>query len=165
MGVIFALVAFVTWGLAPLFWRALESVPAQELVIHRMIWGFATLTIVITLQKRWKEVFEVIKSPKIFFPLLLSALLIFWNWYLFIVAVNTHNVLQASLGYYLNPLVNVFFGLVFFKETIKKQQAFAISIAALGVGVLVGFHGEVPKLALLLCSTFAGYGVLRKSID
>ncbi|MDC0335977.1 EamA family transporter RarD [Pseudodesulfovibrio sp.] len=157
-----ALVAFIGWGLLPVYWKALKTVDPFEILCHRILWSLVFIAIILTIKKRWPETFAPLRSPKNLGILALSSLTIGGNWLLYIWAVNTNHVLETSLGYYINPLVNVLFGFIFFRERLSSMQCIAIGLAALGVANSIISYGELPWISLVLAVTFACYGLLRK---
>ena len=162
MGAFYALLAFLFWGLSPIFWKLISHIPAEELLAQRIFWSGIFLFILLSLQRRWQEVKDVLvdKSQRKF--MLVSAALISINWFVYIYAVNNNNILEASLGYYMNPLVNVFLGIVFLGERQNLIQSLCLILAAIGVGIMVGAFGKVPYIALLLAGSFGLYGLVRK---
>lgn len=157
-----ALGAFILWGLLPIYWKALISVDPFEILCHRIIWSLLFIALILTIKRRWTETFVPLRSPKNLGILILSSLCIGANWLLYIWAVNTNHILETSLGYYINPLVNVFFGFLFFRERLSRMQCIAIGLAALGVLNSVVSYGELPWISLVLAVSFSFYGVLRK---
>ncbi|MBW2635194.1 MAG: EamA family transporter, partial [Deltaproteobacteria bacterium] len=119
-GVAFGGASFLIWGISPLYWKALGSVPAVEIVLHRIVWSFLFLMPLILLRKRWPAFRSALKNKKVMPALLASAILVSCNWLIYIWAVNAGHLLQASLGYYINPLVNVLLGMVFLRERLRR---------------------------------------------
>ncbi len=161
-GAIYAIAAYGSWGLFPLYFKAVAGVSAVEVLAHRALWSFAVLSILVAFLGRWSELWRELRNRKLMFMLGLSTLLISANWLAFIYAVVRGQVLQASLGYFINPLVNVLLGMVFFRERLRPFQILSIILALVGVLVLAGFVGEVPWIALTLALTFGLYGLMRK---
>ncbi len=164
-GLAYAFGAFFLWGLFPLYWKQLAGVPALEVVAHRTAWGFACLAVWVTLRRRWREVRAVAAVPRTLAVLATGATLIGFNWLLYIWAVTHGHIVDASLGYYLNPLVNVLLGIVVLRERLSRRQALAVSLAALGVSVLTVSHGRLPWIALALAGSFGLYGLVRKTVQ
>ncbi len=154
--------AFVMWGLLPLYWKALRSVPSFELLCHRIVWSVAFLAAVTAFQGRWAGLRRAAAEPRVLGLSLLSACLIGVNWFVYIWAVNSGHILETSLGYYVNPLVNVLLGAAFFSERLRRGQLAAVLAAAVGVGNLALGYGRFPWIALVLACSFAAYGALRK---
>ncbi|NDV19575.1 EamA family transporter RarD [Pseudodesulfovibrio sp. JC047] len=157
-----ALAAFVAWGLLPIYWKSLAVVNPFEILCHRIVWSLAFITVVVTILKGWNTTFASMRSLKDIGILALSSLTIGGNWFLYIWAVNTGHVLETSLGYYINPLVTMLLGFVFFRERMKPLQVIAIGLAALGVANSIFSYGHFPWISLTLAISFAFYGLLRK---
>ena len=162
-GLAYGLAAFGFWGLVPIYFKAVSSVPALEVLAHRVVWSVVVLGVVLTLKHRWREVVVAVADRKTLGVLALTTVLIGGNWYIFIWAVNNDQVLQASLGYFINPLVNVFLGVVFLKERLSRAGIVAVTMAATGVGWLTVRGGELPWISLVLAFSFGLYGLLRKT--
>ena len=120
-GVIYAGAAFLIWGVGPIYWKALAAVPPLEIILHRVVWAFIFLLVLILLGRRWDELFRALKDLKILLMLSTTAVILGLNWWLYVWAINNNFVLQGSLGYYINPLVNVVFGVVFLKERLRPK--------------------------------------------
>jgi chloramphenicol-sensitive protein RarD len=154
--------AFFIWGVSPVYWKAMQQVPALEIVTHRVVWSFLFLLGLTLFQRRWDEFLNALKTPGTLLTLGLTTLLVSGNWLLYIWAVNSGYMLQASLGYYINPLVNVVLGLLFLKERLSRPQALAVLIACAAVIWRTVSVGELPWIALILAFTFGLYGLIRK---
>ncbi len=161
-GIIYAIAAYGSWGLFPLYFKTVASVAPVEVLAHRALWSFAVLAVLVAFLGRWSELGRELRSGKLLAMLGLSTLCIAVNWLLFIHAVVSGQVLQASLGYFINPLVNVLLGVVFLGERLRPYQNVSIMLALVGVVVLTCFVGEVPWIALTLALTFGLYGLMRK---
>lgn len=161
-GVLYAGMAFFIWGISPVYWKAMQRVPALEIVTHRVVWSFVFLVGLTLVQHRWDEFRRVLKTPRTMLILTLTTLLVSGNWLLYIWAVNAGYMLQASLGYYINPLVNVLLGMVFLKERLRRPQALAVFMACAAVIFRTVSYGELPWIALTLGFTFGLYGLIRK---
>jgi len=162
-GVVYAASAFFIWGISPIYWKALRAVPAFEIILHRIVWSFFFLVPVILVMRRWKDFVDALKNYRILLILLFTALIISGNWLLYIWAVNHDHLLQASLGYYISPLVNVVLGMIFLKERLRPTQILAVLLAAAGVLYLTIYYGEFPWIALTLAVSFGLYGLIRKT--
>jgi chloramphenicol-sensitive protein RarD len=162
LGVGYAASAFLIWGISPIYWKALRAVPALEIILHRMVWSFFFLVPLIIIMRRWQEFIDTLKNHRTLLILLFTALIIGGNWLLYIWAVNNDNLLQASLGYYINPLVNVVLGMVFLKERLRAPQILSVVLATAGVLYLSIYYGEFPWIALTLAVSFGLYGLIRK---
>lgn len=163
-GALAAVFAFLVWGLFPLYWKALKSVSAGELLCHRIVWSAAFVALAISLSRRWAEVRAILADRRSTRLLLLSSLCISGNWFLYIWAVNAGHVVECSLGYYINPLVNALLGVVFLKDRLRPMQIGAILLAAAGVSVSVSGYGGFPWISLALALSFGFYGLLRKIV-
>lgn len=164
LGVIYALGAYLLWGISPLYFKHLEFLPVFEMLSHRVIWSVVFIAFILTATKGWARCFELIKSPQLMFFLVISTLLVSSNWLVFIWAINNEHMLDASLGYFINPLVNVLLGLIFLKESLSRIKWVAISLAFCGVLIQVVELGSLPWISLVLPFTFAFYGLVRKKI-
>lgn len=161
-GIFSAALAFLLWGLFPLYFHALREVPSLQILAHRMFWSLAFLLIVLALRRQWRWLGQV-RQPRVFWSFAASALLLSGNWLLYIWSVNHGHVIEASLGYFINPLVNIMFGYLLLKERLRRVQWAAIALAALGVAWLTWQAGSVPWIALFLAASFGAYGLLRKT--
>ena len=161
-GILSASLAFLCWGLFPLYFHAIGEVPPLQILAHRMLWSLLFLVIVLAVRKQWAWL-AVLRQPRVFGSFVASAVLLSLNWLIYIWAVNNHHVIEASLGYFINPLVNISLGYLLLKERLRPAQWMAIAVAALGVGWLTWQAGTVPWIALALALTFGGYGLLRKT--
>lgn len=167
-GILFAFAAYGIWGAFPLYWKLLAHVDSMEILLSRVIWSFVFTTIFILVIKQRKQLIEDVqtlwRNKKMFWSLLAASFVISCNWFLYIFAVNNDHLIEASLGYYINPLITVVFGMFFFKERLSKAQISAVLVALLGVIVLSISYGEVPWIALGVALSFAIYGALKKKI-
>ena len=161
-GALYAIAAYLSWGFFPLFWKLLYAVPPLEVLGHRIVWSFLFLTALTLIAGHKKSLVSNIKNKKSILIYALSAILISTNWYIYIVAVNSGHVLEASLGYFINPLINVALGAVFLKEKLRKMQWASVALAAVGVLYLSTQSGKIPWFALSLACTFGCYGLVRK---
>lgn len=163
-GIIFALAAYSMWGIAPLYFKLLTSVPALEIVMHRIVWSVLVLCLLIFARKKFRQVFNAIRDPKIIGTLAISGLLLAVNWLIFIWAVNNDQMLDASLGYFINPLFNVLLARLFLQESLSRLQLLAVLVALAGVAFLIFSYGQIPWIALALAISFSIYGLLRKKV-
>jgi len=164
-GMFAALAAFVTWGLAPLYFRALGSVPPFEIVAHRVLWSALLLALMLATLRftgGFERVGAVLRQPRLLALLALTSLLTSSNWLVFIWAIDAGRLLEASLGYFINPLVSVALGAIFLGERLRPLQATAVAIACAGVAWRVWQLGSLPWIPLFLAGTFGLYGLLRK---
>ncbi|HOW76289.1 MAG TPA: EamA family transporter RarD [Candidatus Competibacteraceae bacterium] len=162
IGLLSALGCFSFWGLFPIYFKLLAHVPALEVLAHRIVGSAVVLLIMILAQQQWSALRAEFRNRRRLGFYLLTALLISGNWLLYIWAVQQGRILEASLGYYINPLVNVLLGVLFLSERLNPRQLLAVLIAAIGVLVLVIGHGVFPWISLTLALSFGSYGLLRK---
>ena len=162
-GALYALLAFGIWGLYPLYLRELASVSSLEIMLHRSAWSLVFLLGVLALLRRWAWLGALLKSPRQMLMPLASGLLLALNWLLYVYAVQSAQVVEASLGYFINPLISVCLGVVVLRERLKRIQWVAVAFAAAGVIWLTWHAGRLPWLGLALAATFAVYGLLRKT--
>ena len=163
IGVWYAIAAYVVWGVLPLYWKALKHVPAREILAYRVIWSFILLCLFNSLKKRWPEVKDAYASSRNRVSSLISAVIIGAVWFIYILAMITDHVVEASMGYYINPLISVVLGMIFLKERLSFWQNVAFILAALGVAFLTIQYGRFPWIALSLAVGFGLYGLLRKT--
>lgn len=161
-GALYAVAAYGLWGVVPIYWKWLNDVPALELLAHRVVWSSVFVTLLVVAMRKLAATRAAL-TPRTLAYLGASTLLIGANWGLFIWAVQTKRILQASLGYYVNPLVNVVLGVVVLGERLRRPQVIAVALAALGVLVMAIQKGSLPWISLVLAGTFAAYGLLRKT--
>ena len=164
-GIFYALGAYFIWGIAPAYFKLVKEVPPTEIMTHRVIWSALFMLGLITLSRSWRQVRSVLAQPKKVLLLALTALTIGGNWLLFIWAVNNQHMLEASLGYFINPLINVVFGMLFLRERFRRLQWLAVLLAATGVLVQLWQFGSLPIIGLGLALSFALYGLVRKKIQ
>ena len=165
LGLIFGLSAYVFWGLFPLFWPLLKPATPYEIVAHRALWTFIFCMIVLALSKKLRAMFARLRDIRILLGLTLTSILISINWIVYIWATNNGHVVEASLGYYINPLVMIAFGVILLKEKMRRGQWIAVSIATVGVAVLTIDYGRLPWVALGLAFSWGSYGVVKKVLD
>lgn len=161
-GILLGLAAYAIWGFMPLYFKLLAGVSPTEIVAHRIIWSLIFLGVLATLWRRWPAIRAAVATPKVLTTLVVTALLIAVNWLVYIYAIVSGQVLEGSLGYYLNPLVNVLLGVVLLKERLTRPQVFACLLAGAGVAVLAAGAGAGLWISLTLAISFASYGFLRK---
>jgi chloramphenicol-sensitive protein RarD len=161
-GILSAASAFLCWGLFPLYFHAIGDVPPLQILAHRMLWSLLFLLVVLAVRKQWAWL-NLVRQPRVFGSFVASAVLLSVNWLIYIWAVNNGHVIEASLGYFINPLVNISLGYLLLKERLRPSQWMAIAVAALGVAWLTWQAGTVPWIALALAFSFGGYGLLRKT--
>jgi len=161
-GIYLTVLAFVIWGVLPLYWKALGHVAALEILFHRIFWSLIFAVIYLLFRKQVRVVKVIFADRKTAFNVILRALFLFFNWFIFIWAVNTDKVVESSLGYYINPIFSVILAMIFLKERLKPLQYWAFFLALIGVGIMTVQYGRIPWVALLLAFTFGMYGLLKK---
>ncbi|HAS8560844.1 TPA: EamA family transporter RarD [Vibrio vulnificus] len=164
-GVLLALGAYTMWGIAPIYFKSLAAVSPLEILSHRVVWSFFLLAALLHFGRHWRTVRDVLTSKSKMLYLVTTAILVGANWLIFIWAVNANHMLDASLGYYINPLINVLLGMLFLGERLRKLQWFAVTLAACGVLVQLVVFGSVPIVAIALAFSFGFYGLLRKKVS
>lgn len=162
-GVLSAALAYVIWGLFPLYFKYLSTVPALDVLLHRIVWSLGFLLLVLGVRRQWAWMGEVVRQPRVLATFALSALLLSANWLTYIWAVTHGHVVDASLGYFITPLVNVLLGYSVLHERLRPLQWGAVALAGAGVLWLAVQGGHLPWIALLLAVTFGGYGLMRKT--
>jgi chloramphenicol-sensitive protein RarD len=161
-GILFAIGAYVAWGLFPIYWKLLTRVPALQLLGHRILWSFILLVGIILLTRRWAD-FRTRITPKMLRIYLAAALLIGVNWLTYVWAINAGFIIETSLGYFINPLLSVMLGVIFFREKLRPLQWIPILLAAAGVLYLTLSYGSLPWIALTLAVTWGFYGLVKKA--
>jgi chloramphenicol-sensitive protein RarD len=162
---LFGVSAYILWGLLPLYWPLLEPASAFEIVSHRAVWTLAFCLVALALGKELRSTFALFKNPKVVARLGLSTILVSINWVTYIWAVNHDHVVEAALGYYINPLIIIGFGVILLKEKMRKLQWTSVSIAAVGVAVLTYDYGRLPWVALALALSWGSYGLVKKQLN
>lgn len=163
-GAVFALGAYTLWGIAPMYFKQLTRVPAYEILTHRVIWSFLLLMVLLSILKLWPRVRAILRQPRYLALLTLSSCIIGLNWLVFIWAVNNNHMLDASLGYYINPLFNIVLAMLFLGERFRPVQWVAVALAASGVVIQLIMFGSLPWVALVLAISFGFYGLIRKKV-
>lgn len=161
-GIFFALGAYISWGLLPVYWKALELVPALQILGHRIIWSFFLVLSIIITRREWFEFRKAFISRSRLLFAGLAAGLLGINWLVYIWAVNSNHIIESSLGYFINPLVSVLLGVIFFQEKLRTAQWLAVALASLGVLYLTFYFGVFPWISMVLALTFGFYGLLKK---
>lgn len=168
-GIIYSIIAYTLWGIYPLYWRLLYNVRPLEILIARITWSFVTLFIIILTLKKMtslkKEVHNLIKNKKRAFLMIVATFFIAINWFVFTFAVVTDRILHASFGYYINPILTILIGVIFLKEKLSKTSILAVSLAAIAVTFLAISYNELPWISIVLATSFALYGLVKKLIQ
>lgn len=160
---LYAASAFFCWGLFPLYFKALQTVAPVEILAHRMLWSLLFLGGILAWRRQWSWIAQVVRQPRVVAGFVVSAILLAGNWFVYIWAINNGRVIDSSLGYFINPLVNVMLGYLLLNERLRSVQWAAIGLAAAGVAWLTWHAGQLPWIALSLAATFGAYGLLRKT--
>jgi len=161
-GIWYAIAAYLCWGLFPIYWKLLSSVPSSQILCHRIVWSFITLVIVLLAFKQFRTFCGEMFSWKVINIYFWAAILIGINWFLYIWSVNNGHIVEASLGYFINPLFSVLIGVLFFREKLRLRQWISIALATAGVVYLTLSLGSLPWIALGLALSFAVYGLVKK---
>ena len=163
-GVISAISAYFLWGLAPIYFKLISMVSPDEIMVHRIVWSCVLLLVIVIFSKKWQALISIIKQPKVLIKLTITASFLGVNWFMFIWAVNNDHLLDASLGYFINPLFSVALGVIFLGERLRKWQVLAVVLAIVGVLIQLIYIGSLPIISLALAGTFGMYGLLRKKL-
>lgn len=164
IGLAYGLIAYAWWGVMPIYFKALQTVPSIDIVAHRIVWSLLVLGGLLTIVRGWPAVQAALANPKVRWLLLLSSILIGINWLFYVYAINSGHILAGSLGYYLNPLANILLGRFALKEHLSRAQWIAVGIAAAGIAVLAAGAFTTLWISLTLCFSFATYGLIRKIV-
>ena len=167
LGIIYTLGAYILWGILPIYWKLIDEVPALEILAHRVIWSFVFVLMIVVILKRkiLKNFFQVqMSQKKTWIGLFLASLFISINWFTYIYAVNTNHIVEASLGYYINPLIAVLLGVFVLREKVNKVQAISFVLAGIGVLYMTISVGKIPWISLILALSFGFYGLSKKLI-
>ena len=165
LGVAYGVGAYVIWGLLPIYWRWLEQATAFEILANRGIWSLVVCMILLAFQRQLRSTFTLMKNYKTFFTLALSSFLLTLNWGIYIWSVSADRVVEASLGYYITPLVVVFFGVFVLKEKLRNTQKLSLGLAAIGVAILTFAFGQLPLVAFGLALSWGAYSLIKKRLD
>ena len=162
-GMLYAAAAYAVWGLLPVYWKSLQSVPAYEVLCHRMTWSLVFVMAIHGIRRDWSWIRHLRERPKIAVTYFVTASVLAINWWTYIWSVNSGQIVETSLGYFINPLIYILLGVILLSEKLRKAQWFAIGIAGLGMLYLTVQYGKVPWIAFVLAGTFSVYGLLRKT--
>jgi len=161
-GNIMGSIAYLMWGFLALYWKLIVQVSANEILAHRIIWSMGFIIIILALKNDWKWFNIILKKPKFWLLYIASGLLVSVNWFTYIWAVNNGHTVDASLGYFINPLFSVFLGVVFLRERLSRPEIIAVALALLGVLFLTVYYRSLPWVAIVLTITFGLYGLIKK---
>ena len=159
-GLLIALSCYVIWGLLPIFWKLLSAVPSSFVQVQRMIWCFACVAAFCIITRR--RILPLFKEPRAVKTFLISGLLCTVNWTTYVITVNSGNIVESAIGYYINPLISIVIGLVFFREKLSKAQAAATGLAIVGIAFFTFNYGRLPVMGLVLALSFGAYGAVKK---
>ena len=164
-GIIYAILAYLSWGLLPLYWKHLDMVSAVEILAHRVLWSSIITLALCLLMKKADFLRNYFSHPKSLVKLLITGLIVSINWGIYIYAINSGQILEASLGYFINPLVSIVLGMIFLGEKLNKMQIIAFVLAIAGVAYLTVNYGHFPWIAIGLAVSFGVYGLLKKKMN
>ena len=164
VGLVLALLAYIFWGIVPIFWKQLDHVTVMQIVSHRMLWSFVLVTLLVIVLGQGRELLATFKDRTTMWRLFFASSFVSINWGVYIWAVNSGHLVETAMGYFINPLINVVFGIFLFQERLRFWQIVAILIAALGVIVMVVAQGKIPWVAFTLAITFTLYSVMKKRV-
>ncbi len=162
-GILYGVVAYTLWGLLPIYWKALQGVPADQILANRMVWSLAFVGLILAIRREWAWLGPTLHNRRVLVTYTITALLLSLNWFTYIWAVNAGYVVETSLGYFINPLFNVLLGVLFLHEKLRSGQMLALSLAAAGVAYLTFSYGAFPWIAITLAISFSVYALLRKT--
>ena len=162
-GILAGIGAYTLWGLFPVYWRLLENDPAIEILAHRMVWSLLFMAALISVQREWHSLIAILHNRRTVLVYTLAAVILALNWFTYIWAVNAGYVVEASLGYFINPLINFLLGVIFLGEKLRPWQVAAVILAGLGVVYLTVSYGSLPWISLVLALTFGLYGLIKKT--
>jgi chloramphenicol-sensitive protein RarD len=162
-GILYAAGAYIIWGLLPIYWKALDDVPAGQILAHRIVWSLLFVGVVLTVRHNWAWLRGAAARPRVLLTFAVSGTLLAINWFVYIWSVNAGFIVETSLGYFINPFVNVLLGFIVLKERLRPAQWLALSVALAGVLYLTFSYGAFPWIALTLAFSFGTYGFIRKT--
>ena len=162
-GIIFAAGAYIIWGVLPIYWEALQEVSAVQILAHRIVWSFLFLVILVSVRRNWGEIRIAASTPRVLAIYALAAVLLATNWLIYVWGVNSEQIVETSLGYFINPLFSVAMGVVLLREKLRPMQWVPVGLAAMGVLYLTIQYGSLPWIALGLAFTFGLYGLIKKT--
>ena len=163
-GVLYVVVAYTLWGILPVYWKLIDSIFSIEILANRILWALVLMALMAAVTKQWGEVKLIVKNKKQMLYIFTASIIITINWGLYIWAVNSGKIVDASLGYYINPLLAVLLGVIIFKERLNTWTKSALVVASIGVMIKIIQYGEIPWISLGLAVSFALYGAIKKSV-
>jgi chloramphenicol-sensitive protein RarD len=162
-GILYGIGAYLLWGLFPFYWKWLQPVPAIQIIAHRIIWSFILLALILFVTRQWQAFRGAALNRRAMLIYLASAIFLFFNWFVYVWAVNAGFVVETSLGYFINPLLSVLLGVLFLREKLRAWQWASLGLAAVGVIYVAFSYGQFPWIALSLAFTFGIYGLIKKT--
>jgi len=162
-GILYAVGAYFLWGIFPIYWKLIHDIPALEIIGHRIVWAFLFVLMVVAIRKDWGGLKTAFEDRKILLTFLVTGILLSINWLVYVWAVNAGFIVETSLGYFINPLVNVVLGVIFLRERLRLWQWIPVGVATLGVLYLTISYGSLPWIGLTLAFSFGTYGLLKKT--
>lgn len=163
-GMLLAITAYFLWGISPLYWKLHQTVPVDQVLAHRCIWTFVFMVLIMVFRHDGRWLRNALSNPKRLIYPAIAATLLGINWYAYTWAVTNNQVVEASLGYFINPLVSLFLGMVFLKEHLRRAQKASFVLAGVGVGVITYSVGSLPWVSIILALTFGVYGLIKKKV-
>jgi len=164
-GLIYAICAYIFWGVVPIFWKQLDHIGSFEIIAHRMVWSFLIVIALIVLLAQWKSFVSIFSQKRVLLRSGFAACFIVSNWFMFIWAVTNEHLVQISMGYFINPLISVMLGVLLFGDRFRRGQLIPLGIMVVAVLYLVIMQGQLPWVALFLAFTFASYSAVKKTIE
>lgn len=161
-GVLAGVGAYLIWGFFPIYLKALQAVPALQIMLHRVVWAFVFVMLIVLLRRSWSRISEALRKPRVILIYTLTAILLATNWLVYIYGINSGQVVETSLGYFINPLLSVALGVIFLREHLRPMQWLPVGLAGMGVLYLTLQYGALPWIALALAFSFGMYGLIKK---
>lgn len=161
-GVLSGVAAYLIWGFLPIYLKSLQAVPTLQIMLHRVMWAFVFVMLLVLLRRRWAGIRNSLRNPRVILTYTITAILLAVNWLVYIYGINSGQVVETSLGYFINPLLSVALGVIFLRERLRPMQWLPVGLAGLGVLYLTLQYGTLPWIALALASTFGMYGLIKK---
>lgn len=161
-GILAGVGAYLIWGFFPIYLKALQAVPALQIMLHRVVWAFVFVMLIVLLRRSWPRISEALRKPRVILVYTLTAILLATNWLVYIYGINSGQVVETSLGYFINPLLSVALGVIFLREHLRPMQWLPVGLAGMGVLYLTLQYGALPWIALALAFSFGMYGLIKK---
>jgi len=161
-GVLSGVAAYLIWGFFPIYLKSLQVVPALQIMLHRVVWAFIFVLLLTLLRGKWSQIKDSLRKPRVILTYTLTAVLLSFNWLVYIYGINSGQVVETSLGYFINPLLSVALGVIILRERLRPMQWLPVGLAGLGVLYLTLQYGSLPWIALALAFSFGTYGLIKK---